>query len=69
MKVVFHEKFKRSDYASNGASAPGRMESIMTVLKADGYIIVSPVFARQAITHRKMKPGTIVHFAIWVLPC
>ena len=42
MKVVFHEKFKRSDYASNGASAPGRMESIMTALKANGYIVISP---------------------------
>jgi len=42
VKVVFHEEFKRSGYASGGASAPGRMESIMTALKTDGYIIVSP---------------------------
>ena len=42
MRVVFHEKFKCSDYASGDASAPGRMESIMTALKTDGYIVVSP---------------------------
>ena len=42
MKVVFHEKFKRPDYASNAASVPRRMEAIMTALKADGYIVVSP---------------------------
>ena len=42
MKVVFHEKFKCSDYALGGASAPGRMESIITALKTDGYIVVSP---------------------------
>ena len=42
MKVVFHENFKRSDYASDGASVPGRMESIMTALKANGYIVISP---------------------------
>lgn len=42
MKVAFHENFKHSDYASDGASVPGRMESIMTALKTDGYIVVSP---------------------------
>ena len=42
MRVVFHEKFKCSDYASGGASAPGRMESVMKALKTDGYIVVSP---------------------------
>ncbi len=42
MKVVFHENFKRSDYASDGASVPGRMESIMTVLNADEYKVVAP---------------------------
>ena len=44
MKIIFHEKFKRSDYASasNGAAAPGRMEGIMTALKPDGYHVVSP---------------------------
>ncbi len=42
MKIVFHENFKRSDYVSNGASAPGRMESIMTALREDGYLVVSP---------------------------
>jgi len=42
VKVVFHEDFKRSDYTSDGASVQGRMESIMTALKTDGYIVVSP---------------------------
>ncbi|MCK4907585.1 MAG: histone deacetylase family protein [Spirochaetes bacterium] len=42
MKVVFHENFKCSEYASNSASAPGRMESIMTELKAGGYTVASP---------------------------
>ena len=42
MKVVFHENFKRSDYASDGASAPGRMESVMTALNADEYKVVAP---------------------------
>ena len=42
MKVVFHENFKRSDYASNGASVPGRMESIMTACKTNRYTVVSP---------------------------
>jgi len=42
MRVIFHEKFKCSDCASDGASVPGRMESIMTALKTDGYVVVSP---------------------------
>jgi acetoin utilization deacetylase AcuC-like enzyme len=42
MRVVFHEKYKHSDYTSDGASVPGRMESVMTALKTDGYIVVSP---------------------------
>ena len=43
MKVVFHENFKRTDYASDGASAPGRMESIMTALVHQGHFpVVSP---------------------------
>jgi len=42
VKVVFHEKYSHSDYASDGASVPGRMESIMTVLRKDSYIVVSP---------------------------
>ena len=44
MKIVFHENFNRSDYASasDGAASPGRMEAIMTALKPDGYHVVSP---------------------------
>ena len=121
MKVVFHGNFKRSDYASDGASVPGRMESIMTALKANGYIVISPepasfddlllahtqahiadiqkdrklfemaclsaggaaLAAKMAFNmdpafacirppghlHREIIPGTIMHFAIWVLLC
>ena len=43
MKVVFHQDFNRTDYASDGASAPGRMEAIMTALVKEGhYEVVSP---------------------------
>ena len=43
MKTVFHEDFKRTDYASNGASVPGRMEVIITALVKEGrYEVVSP---------------------------
>ena len=43
MKVVFHENFKKTDYASDGASVPGRMESIMSKLMEQGhYPVISP---------------------------
>jgi len=43
MKIVFHEDFKCTDYASNGASVPGRMEVIITALVKEGrYEVVSP---------------------------
>jgi len=42
VKVVFHKDFRCSDYASDGASVPGRMESIMTALNADDYRVVAP---------------------------
>jgi len=43
VKVVFREEFKRTDYASDGASVPGRMEAIMTALVGEGhYEVVSP---------------------------
>ena len=43
MKIVFHKDFHHTDYASNGASAPGRMEAVMTALVEEGhYEIVSP---------------------------
>lgn len=35
MKILFHEKFYESDYASNGSSAPGRMEAIMDALRQE----------------------------------
>ncbi|MCK5118251.1 MAG: histone deacetylase family protein [Candidatus Latescibacteria bacterium] len=43
MKVVFHKDFSSVAYASNGASAPGRMEGIMEALEGEGrYEVVSP---------------------------
>lgn len=43
MKIVFHENFNRTDYASDGASARGRMESIMKVLVEEGrYEVILP---------------------------
>ena len=42
MNIVFNNEFYASDYASNGASVPGRMESIMQVLAQKGkYVIKS----------------------------
>lgn len=43
MKVIFHENFKRTDYASDNASVPGRMESIMTALVHQGsFTVIAP---------------------------
>ena len=43
MQIVFHENFKNSDYASNSASIPDRMESIIEVLIKDKqYKIITP---------------------------
>ncbi len=43
MKIVFHEKFYESDYADDGASVPGRMESIMRAIgSGPGFEIVCP---------------------------
>jgi len=40
MHIVFDPAFYNSDYTSDGASAPGRMESIMQLLSQnDGYLI------------------------------
>ena len=43
MKIVFHEDFNRTDYATDGASVPGRMERIMDALVGEGgYNVISP---------------------------
>jgi len=43
VKIIFHENFNHTDYASNGAAVPGRMEAIMTALVEEGhYEVVSP---------------------------
>jgi len=49
MNIVFNEAFYSSAYATNGASAPGRMESILSVLsKQDGYRILPGIPATEA---------------------
>jgi len=41
MKIVFNDRFYNSEYASDGASAPGRMEAIMgPMTNESGYQIV-----------------------------
>jgi len=51
VKIVFRQDFNRTDYAADGASAPGRMEAIMTALVKEGdYEIVSP----QAASHEDL---------------
>ena len=40
MNIVFNDEFYNSDYSSDSAAAPGRMESIMQILSQnDGYVI------------------------------
>ncbi|MBW1707632.1 MAG: histone deacetylase family protein [Deltaproteobacteria bacterium] len=46
MKIIFHDDYKNSSYASDTAAAEGRMESIMDLLsKERGYPILKPVAA------------------------
>lgn len=48
MKIVFDDKFYESDYANDGASASGRMEAIMDVIRQEsGFEIVQPVAAQK----------------------
>jgi acetoin utilization deacetylase AcuC-like enzyme len=54
MKVVFHENFKRTDYASDGASAPGRMDSIMSALIHQGHF---PVIAPEPAPYADLLPA------------
>jgi len=54
MKVVYHENFKNTDYASDGASAPGRMESIMTALVNQGHF---PVISPEPATYADLLPA------------
>jgi len=43
MKILFSDKFYESDYADNGASAPGRLEAIMDAIGHDSsFSIISP---------------------------
>jgi len=44
MKILFHDKFYESDYATDGASISGRLESIMKVLGSGGdFEIATPL--------------------------
>ncbi len=48
MKIIFHDKFYGSDYAENGASMPGRMEAIMSVIGCErDFDVVRPVPAAE----------------------
>ena len=38
MKIVFNKAFYNSDYATDGASAPGRLEAIMDTLLNGTYL-------------------------------
>lgn len=43
MKIIFHNYFKNSNYASDTAAAEGRMESIMDLLSQDrDYCVIQP---------------------------
>ncbi len=44
MKIVFHEKYFTSNYSMDPAAASGRLDSIMTIIKAkkDEYEIIKP---------------------------
>jgi acetoin utilization deacetylase AcuC-like enzyme len=44
MKIIFHEKFYNSDYSSDPAAAPGRLEGIMEIISgnSDVYEIMKP---------------------------
>ena len=63
MKIVFHNKFFESDYATDGASVPGRMESIMNeLISANGFDIIEPAKADLfdiMLAHKKEYIDTI----------
>ena len=44
MKIVFHERFYISNYSMDPAASPGRLESIMNIIKSksDDYEIITP---------------------------
>jgi len=43
MKIIFHDGYKNSGYASDTAASEGRMESIMDLLgKQDDYSVCKP---------------------------
>ena len=64
MKIVFHEAFCHSDYASNAESVPGRMEAIMTALVKEGrYATVSARPASWKDLARAHSQAYIAHVA------
>jgi acetoin utilization deacetylase AcuC-like enzyme len=60
MKVVFHEKYFSSDYASDPAAASGRLDSIMEVVyqKPDQYEIIGP---KPATEEDLLRAHTVAH--------
>lgn len=58
MKIVFHEAFYGSDYAADGAAAPGRLEAIMNVLTAEKDTeILTPASASEEDILRAHSPA------------
>ena len=48
MKIVFHEKYYNSDYASDPAAAPGRLEGIIDLLsKRKEFEFIKPESAKK----------------------
>lgn len=60
MKLVFHNDFYNSDYASDGAAAAGRMESIIDILREDkSFEFTEPESASIEDLHRVHTPEYI----------
>jgi len=62
MKIVFHEKYYTSNYSMDPAAAPGRLDTIMSIIKTkkDDYTIIEPKSALErdilrAHTERHVK--------------
>lgn len=56
MNVIFHSDFTKTDYSSDGAAVPGRMEAIMEALRSEDYNELRPFPASEtdiALAHEK----------------
>jgi len=64
MRKVFHKDFNRTDYASNGESAPSRMEAVMIALVKEGpYATLSPEPASRRDLARAHSQAQIARIA------